>query len=779
MATLSPTSRPPAHGLSPRVLLSALQTKHWLGLIFLGHILLATWYSFLIPPFEAHDEWAHFRHAAYIAENKSLPNPSQRLTTEFAFDEGNQPPLYYTLAALPMLLVDTRDGYHPAVNPYVGRGTGEGGVNFVIHDRQQERWPWRGTLLALHLGRLVSVLISTIGLWCTWLLMRLLSPGRDDVNLTAVAFQALTPQYVFLSATMTNDILLAAIETASLYMALRLVNDGLTSRRTLSLGLIVALALLTKYLALAMLPVALAALILAAWQRRPGSGQRPLAGQRLWLALLLGALPLILFGGWLLARNLLFTGQLLPRDPHAQASLLAGLTGAKPLNLDWGAIPFALRYAFDTFWVSFGWGNVGVSDGFYVVWLIVVVGGIIGWIQWLRTPATRPRRRFLIAATLLFIYVVAIVALPLLRELLHASRFLRGRYLLALLPLVAWGLAQGWRRLSGRFWPWTQKLLIVWPAGLTIALAPLLIIPTYAPPAARPASPTALPVNADYGGKARLLSVDLGSNPLAVPGKALAVTLAWEILGRTTEPYTLAIHLVGVDGQSYGNITTYPGNGNAATTVWQPGARFTETYWLIVHPQGVTPTVGQIKIALFRDDNKPHYLPVTDPHGASLGDAVTVGEMRIDHTPDSLPAPPAPSPLARVGNHMLITHARLPNYPQQPGWTFPVVVRGQALDGPASPVQLSLQLLDASGRWVTGSDGSPDNHLPPPYWRGGDRLQAVRWLTLPDDLPPGRYRLAIALYHPTQLWRLTAIDANGQPLPNNLLTLGEITVQPP
>ena len=84
--------------------------RRWFLLILGIHLLLAVVYSIVVPPWEAHDEWAHYRYAAYIAEHLALPDPDQRLTTEFEFDEASQPPLYYLLAAVPMLAVDSEDG---------------------------------------------------------------------------------------------------------------------------------------------------------------------------------------------------------------------------------------------------------------------------------------------------------------------------------------------------------------------------------------------------------------------------------------------------------------------------------------------------------------------------------------------------------------------------------------------------------------------------------------------------------------------------------------------
>ncbi len=763
-----------------------LKTGHWLGLILIGHVVLALWYSLIIPPWEAHDEWAHFRHAAYIAENLALPDPSQRLTTEFEFDEASQPPLYYLLAAAPMLAVDIEDGYRLAVNPYASRGTGEGGVNFVLHDPAQESWPWSGTLLALHLGRLVSVLISTLALGAAWLLLRLLSPERASVALTAVALQAFAPQFVFLSAVMTNDILLIAVETALLYLALLLVRDGLDARRLLVLGILAALGLLSKYLALAMMPVILAAVLIAAWRHRHQPGQQ----RQRWLAIPVLLLPILLLGGWFLIRNLLLTGQILSRDPVSQAALLAGLQGGGALALAWSDIPFALRYGFETYWASFGWGNIGAPTWVYTVWLTLTVIGLGGVILWFRRQDRGYIGPLLVMCA---IFIAAVVGLPLLRELLHGSNLLRGRYVLATLPLAVWVIAQGWQQLTGRWWSWVNKGLVLWPATLTIALAPLLILPAYQPPssASYEESPTALPILANFGGKARLISADLGSAAAITPGQGLAVTLTWEVLDRTPDPYTLAIHLLGAGGLSYGTVTSYPGNGNAATTVWQPGSRFSETYWLTVRPSGSTPARGVLQVSLFKDAERAEYLPVFDSSGNPIGDAATFGELRIERPASAVTLPDSAllsgSPLATFGgtdgDQLNLLSARFPsNLPQRSGWATPFVLQwraqagGSAADPAFEPMQLSLQLLDADGRWVAGADGPVDDELPVHLWRAGDLLETVRWLELPPALPAGRYRVVAALYRPADLSRLPAFDAAGQPVLNDALPLGEILI---
>jgi hypothetical protein len=48
------------------------------------------------------------------------------------------------------------------MNPYATTGDGTGGVNFAVHRPEAEAFPHKGTVLAIHVTRLVSVLLSTV-----------------------------------------------------------------------------------------------------------------------------------------------------------------------------------------------------------------------------------------------------------------------------------------------------------------------------------------------------------------------------------------------------------------------------------------------------------------------------------------------------------------------------------------------------------------------------------------------------------------------------------------
>jgi hypothetical protein len=84
----------------------------------------------------------------------------------------------------------------------------------------------------------------------------------------------------------------------------------------------------------------------------------------------------------------------------------------------------------------------------------------------------------------------------------------------------------------------------------------------------------------------------------------------------------------------------------------------------------------------------------------------------------------------------------------------------------AAPVKDDLtvfvQLLDPAGRLVTQHDGQPlYGYLPTRSWSPGDLIPDRHRLPLPEDLPPGRYRLIVGMYALETLERLPVRTAQG------------------
>ncbi|NLE77217.1 MAG: DUF2142 domain-containing protein, partial [Chloroflexi bacterium] len=531
----------------------------------------------VVPPWEAHDEWAHYKYVEYVARHWRLPPPGERITTVYRYDEATQPPLYYVLTAPVVALAAPRDGLEPVPNPYADVGTGAAGVNFAVHDPAGERFPWRGTVLALHLARLASVAMSTAGLWPIYLLGRWLAPRQPAVALAALAVAAFSPQGLFIGSVVTNDVLVVALAGWILYLAVRLALEPAAWPRAVALAALLGLVIITKYNSLAFLPLAGVVWVVALVRvRRSG---RP---RRAW-GLAAGTLGVLAgVAGWWFRYSLLAYGRLLTRDPGSTQLLLKRLERPETFvdRVHWDLLPKALAYSFRTFWASFGWGNVGPAPWFHTLMAVCCGLGALGLLAWLVWRAS-PRQRW--ATALLLLGLASIVALSAFREVLRGSTLVRGRYVLPGLPAVALLLALGWvawwPAKAQRFVASGASLLL---AGLAVAAPILWIVPAYAPPASirEEAIPSqAQRVNLQFGDMAELVAYETWPDRTA-PGKAVAVTLYWRALAQTQQNYTLGIHALGCGQVSYGARNLYPGWGNFATTVWQPGTLFRETYWI-------------------------------------------------------------------------------------------------------------------------------------------------------------------------------------------------------
>jgi len=190
-----------------------------LALILILSTALGVIYSVVVPPFEASDEKWHYPMVKYIADNWALPVQEPGVETPWR-QEGSQPPLYYALAAAATFWIDTSDMETVRhLNPYVDAGaTPDGNVNLVVHHPARELFPWRGTVLAVHIVRLLSVLMGTVAVYLTYLIV------RQVLALGAAAIHAFTPMVVFISGSVNNDNLVVPLCSLALLMLLRMIN---------------------------------------------------------------------------------------------------------------------------------------------------------------------------------------------------------------------------------------------------------------------------------------------------------------------------------------------------------------------------------------------------------------------------------------------------------------------------------------------------------------------------------------------------------------------------
>ena len=234
---------------------------HWLVVcILVMHFVLGAVYSVVTPIWEGPDELGHYHHVRFLVKNLSLPGPED---TSSPLDQLTHPPLYYMITAILTSWVDTGDGLVPVENPFAPTGITEGGANRFLHS-DAETFPYRGTTLAVHAARLVSVVLGTLVVLVTCRIGRLLFPKQPEIALGAMAINAFWPQFLFIGSVVNNDTMVTTFACLALLFLIRIVVHGAGFKDWLALGLCLAGAFASKRNALALFPLTFLGLMIAA-----------------------------------------------------------------------------------------------------------------------------------------------------------------------------------------------------------------------------------------------------------------------------------------------------------------------------------------------------------------------------------------------------------------------------------------------------------------------------------------------------------------------------------
>ncbi|MFB0534584.1 MAG: hypothetical protein ACETWR_06350 [Anaerolineae bacterium] len=738
-------------------------------LILVAHLALGVLYSVAVPIWEAHDEWGHYAFVRYLATERAFPPPGTKLVERY--DESVQPPLYYILGALATFWIETDDGLELTTNPHATTGDGTGGVNFAIHRWEAESFPYRGTVLAIHVTRLVSVLLSTLVVWTTYLIGHSLLPAREEISLGAMAINAFWPQFLFLGSVVNNDIMVTAFASLVLFFLLRIVIHETGFGDWLALGFCLAAAFASKRNALALLPLTFLGLMVPAirWLKEKSASLR-------W------AIVASLTLGLVLARFLFWN--VIPRLPYFRAydRMLSQFrfyinlsTLAERMN--WHSILDIAQYAFITFWAVFGWGNVGIEEWIYdlVAFICLLAGlGLLFFLGKKSRPQTR------LGLVILMADVLFVTAMPMYISVYKGKIFLMpGRYVLPAISAVSVLLSAG---LAGPVPARVARTLMAVVSAVMLVFALLIpfryILPAYAePPLLSQADVQAIqnPLRVNFNDKVELLGYDVGRGRVRA-GEAIATTLYWRCLGRMEHNYTLSVQVLGPDYESYGGVNLYPGRGNFATSLWQVGDTFSEDYWIPVAPDVPAPVMGRIKVALFTiDDSTQEHLPVLDPQGQVADRSAVFGRIKI------VPREPPEHVIENqvyydLGGKVALIGYQLTSAVDQEA-SLNLRLYWQALSEMDEDYTVFVHWLDERGRILTQQDNQPRNGTyPTGLWEEGEIIEDLYHLTVPAEVSAGQQPISIALgmYRLDTLERLSISDENGHHLADDQIILKSV-----
>ncbi len=717
-----------------RRLFAPATTQPWAnrlaGVLVMLYIAFAIGYS-TGPIFEIIDEYEHLMMARRMIEVRGLPNALERPLNEYY-----QPPLYY-LPAVPVVALfdewDTRSDLNPYFFTIPTGLPGNDNKNTIFH-WADEQFPYtrNGTVLAVHLIRLLSIAWGVGTLLSANAIFRLLWPENSFRRLIALGILALWPQFLFFSGMVNNDNLLTFLVTLSLYLVLRQQRDGPTYRSAIVLGLALGAALLAKGSAVLLaLPTGVAML----WDRRA------------WRFIPVTLAVVIVVAGWWYVRNIILYGELSGLATMVEISDGYFVPGGA-VDLRAGLPRMAEVYA--TFWARVG-NNVRYMPGFVLrvfdALVILTVAGLLlrlalavsGKSPW---PDPLQRKQAAVIGVLLIAWLI--------ESLIAASWMLwgdQGRYLLP--SIAGWGILIG---LGIEAWiPRSRRLLVGAAYGVALLLSAWLsLFGAYLPAYAVERAPSQIehPLALVYADVAQLT----GSDPSVVharSGEWVTVRLYWRALRPADGPLLSYIH--SLDGGPVWR-DTFPGMGNLMAEDWQPEQTWAETYHFYV-PEDAQTQRAYTLIAGLYDPATERALPA-----ASSGQEVVpiIGSIAIHG--DLQPGGPPPAYQFYEENTPVI------------GLGTPEIRRTEAgvdLCLPWTSLQptdhsyhVFVHMLDTQGALIHQVDGEPKaGGYPTSVWWPGERIFDCVAL---GELPEGGWTLRLGLYALPTGQRLEVRDAQDQ-----------------
>ena len=352
--------------------------RYGLAAILALFLALGVWYSLATPPFETPDELYHYAFARHLAQGNPLPVQEETVSGPW-HQEGSQAPLYYWIVGRLTAGIDQADFDELAVvNPRSNMGNPlfPGNKNRMLHSAAVR--PLTGSNLALHVARWFSLLLGAVTIWCVARTARLAFASR--LALLPPLLLAVIPQFVFISASCSNDPLIIAASAAVVaWLAQLLVWSAARPVRLVEwgvLGVLLGVAALSKLQGLGLL-------VLAA-----GVGAAIMVRRREWrlplVAIAPVALPVMLIAGWWYWRNFTLYG-----DWFGLSSLVA-INGQRTEPLDWGDFWLEFRGLRYSFWGLFGWFNLLLPPWVYRAMDGVTAAAMAGFVAvplWSRRPA--------------------------------------------------------------------------------------------------------------------------------------------------------------------------------------------------------------------------------------------------------------------------------------------------------------------------------------------------------------------------------------------------------
>ncbi|MDM8526975.1 hypothetical protein QUF58_02080 [Anaerolineales bacterium HSG24] len=763
-------------------------------LILLAFIGLGIIYSIATPPFEAGDESRHYAVVKYMADTARLPVQDGSEPAHHWEHEGSQPPLYYALAALATVWIET-SSWHEVFwyNPHtsIGDPLRPDNKHITIHPPNET---WSGHVLAVHLIRFMSLMFASVTVTACYLIALTLFQGNRWLATGAMAVTAFNPMFIFISSAVNNDNAVIMFVTLALWVMIDMgrqhfqgashLEGGVSISSIVGLGVLIGLGALSKLYALGLLPLAGLWFIWLAYQTEIATQK---TGQILWIAILKKAIGwgLILGGtvfvvaGWFYLRNAwVYNGDLLGLESMRKTA--PPRPTALSLSVLWAEFE-GLRIAY---WALFGGVNILVSNWIYRLldfMSLLAFVGLVGFTIYDFRLAIGPqvdknktvhRPTFYLLLGWCLIMVAGFIVWNLTQPATQGRLFYPA--ISAISALMILGLT--WlvgnfsqRRVSAPLLYMPKTIVIICATALFIfalSVPFIYLAPVYAK--SDILTKNDLPAEIQlldyiYDDTMRLIGYTLLMNTIR-PAEKLHLTLYWQLLKPTAQNYSQFIHLLGRQRDKVAQRDTYPGSGHWPTSYLKPGDILADEYEIIIPPHTETthaPTRLTIIVGIYdyHEAGRPGK-PVVNSDGQPIEPIIATLKL----IPWQWPTAPSTHEPINFLNQVTLQAYQLDManqtltlvwQVQQPianDYTIFIQAWPQQPDGSVDPTNSTM---------LAGFDGPPVNgDYPTSLWSTDEVIVDQHGLDL-DSLGTKQFTLLVGLYNPVTGERLPAFDSQG------------------
>jgi hypothetical protein len=332
----------------------------------------------------------------------------------------------------------------------------------------------------------------------------------------------------------------------------------------------------------------------------------------------------------------------------------------------------------------------------------------------------------------------------------------QGRLLFpALLPValtLAYGLSQWSRR-------WSFPIVTILALATSVYCAGVLVPNAFARPIVLEAEnlpPQTARLNHDLGLGLELVAVNVETSDTK-PGDVVGISLYWR---RRDAPADTAGLVLKILGRAYAQIGGLPAiyhvGGMYPPVLWQEGQIVQERLTLRLNDELDAPTIGRLFVQLEGQE-----------------EAHEVGAVKV--VPHKW-LPSGKLPVAHLGEGIALAFAVLEAETAARGESLAVDLRWQVSQAPDRDLITFVHLGDPTQPPLAQADGPAlGGDYPTGLWAAGEVFDDQYVLSLPTDIPPGRYPVHLGLYDPDSGARL-ALSVGGERQPNDALLVGWVTV---